>query len=49
VDTIMGAFDPPSTWLLVWERTERGWLLRDIKSKKLPGIDLETVIGRGKR
>jgi hypothetical protein len=49
VDTIMGAFDPPSTWLLVWERTERGWLLRDIKSKKLPGIELETVIGRGKR
>lgn len=41
--------DAPSSWLLVWERTDRGWLLRDIKAKKLPGIDLETLIGRSKR
>jgi hypothetical protein len=39
--------DAPSTWLLVWERTDRGWLLRDIKNKQLPGgIDMETIVGR---
>jgi hypothetical protein len=39
--------DAPSTWLLVWERTDRGWLLRDIKARQLPGgIDLEHIVGR---
>jgi hypothetical protein len=49
VETSGFASDAPSTWLLVWERTDRGWLLRDIKPKKLPGIDLETIVGRAKR
>ena len=34
-----------SSWRLTWERTERGWLLTDIKATKLPGIELENLIG----
>jgi hypothetical protein len=49
VETGGWAGDPPSTWLLVWERADQGWLLRDIKAVKLPGIDLSNVIGRGPR
>jgi hypothetical protein len=49
VETGGWAGDPPSTWLLVWERSGKGWLLRDIKAVKLPGIDLGSVIGRGPR
>lgn len=38
--------DAPTTWELVWARSGNEWLLRDIKAKRLPGIDLETLIGR---
>jgi hypothetical protein len=41
--------DYPSSWLLTWEKTDRGWLLNNIKAQKLPGLDLETLIGRAKR
>ena len=46
VETSGWAGDPPSSWLLTWERTTSGWLLVDIKPLKLPGIDIETLIGR---
>jgi hypothetical protein len=37
----------PSTWDLVWEKTaDKGWLLRDITPKSVPGMDVQTLIGR---
>jgi hypothetical protein len=41
--------DPPSSWQLVWEKTNQGWQLREIRAVKLPGVDLNTVIGKWKR
>jgi hypothetical protein len=29
----------PSTWKMVWEKTDQGWLLRDISPINVPGID----------
>ena len=40
--------DPPSSWQLVWEKTNQGWQLREIRAVKLPGMDLNTIIGRWK-
>jgi hypothetical protein len=41
--------DPPSTWQLVWERTGQGWQLREIRAVKLPGVDLNSIIGKWNR
>lgn len=49
VENSGGAFDPPSSWQLVWEKTNQGWQLREIRAVKIPGIDLNTIIGRWKR
>jgi hypothetical protein len=46
IETGGWAGDPPSSWALTWERTHQGWLLVSIKPLKLPGIDLQTLIGR---
>jgi len=40
--------EAPSSWRLTWQRTGSGWQLTDIKATKLPGVDLETLIGRGR-
>jgi len=36
----------PSTWNLVWEKTEQGWLLRDIRPINVPGVDMQNLTGR---
>lgn len=33
----------PSTWKMVWEKSDQGWLLRDISPINVPGIDSQTL------
>jgi hypothetical protein len=33
----------PSSWKMVWEKTDQGWLLRDISPINVPGIDSQTL------
>lgn len=35
----------PSTWNLLWEKTEYGWLLRNIRPINVPEGDLRTLTG----
>lgn len=36
----------PSTWELVWEKTDSGWLLREIKPLSVPTMDAQSLLSR---